>query len=162
MVIRNWKSMKPTVSKFASKPVGLAQAALLLGAATMAVPASACMTVDDMVGIYPVMEERPKKSDGFLGKVYKIRATGERAGNPQKLWPNYYVVEVLSGKYKGRKFGIPAHVTSCHSIVIPDGAEGYVVGSIQWKDRDGNRLDLPIMATGWNGKRRGFTLTPPK
>ena len=130
-------------------------------ALALSAPASACMTIDDMVGIYPVMEEKPPKDSGYLGKVYEVRYSGERAGEINKLWPNYFVVEVLSGKHKGRKFGIPAHVTSCHSVAIADGARGYVVATVAWKDRDGNPLDLPIMATGMNGKRRGFTLTPP-
>lgn len=125
-------------------------------ASGIAVPASACLTAQHQVTIYPVIETKPKAGEGGLGSVFKIRYAGERSGEINKLWPNYYVVEVLSGKMKGKKVAIPAHVTSCHSVHITEGAEGYVVGSLRTHDRDGKAYDMPILATMMNGRKEKF------
>lgn len=126
---------------------------VILGSAVLAVAsisttANACTSIDHQVVIYPVMQEAPKSK---VGKVFKVRYSGERSGQTNKLWPNFYVVDVISGKMKGKKLAIPAHVTSCHSIEIAVGAEGYVIGNLQKKGRDGETLETPILSTMMNG-----------
>ena len=119
-------------------------------------PASACTTVNDQVTIHPLTQGKPKKGERGIGNVYKIHYSGERSGEMNKLWPNYYVVEVVEGKKKGQKALIPVHITSCHSVAIAKGATGYVVGSWKTKDRDGNTLEVPILSTWMNGRKEKF------
>ncbi len=134
-----------------SFPIACCVAAILAAAAT---PVYACQGPQFESVIYPVMEEKPDQSDGAKGDVFKIRYSGERTGRQDRLWPNFYVVEVTEGKMKGQKLAIPAHVTSCHSVNIADGAEGYVIGILQKTDRDGKKLDIPILSTGLSGTVR--------
>ena len=124
----------------------------------MAAPANACITAQQQVTIHPVMEIKPQQGDGALGRVFKVRYDGERSGEINKLWPNFYVVTVIEGEMKGEKVAIPAHVTSCHSVHIAKGAQGYVVGGLKRKDRDGNKLDVPILSTWMNGRKERFQL----
>ncbi len=140
-------------------PIACCVTAVLAAAST---PAYACQGPQFESVIYPVMEEKPDQSDGVTGDVFKIRYSGERAGEQNRLWPNYYVVEVTEGKMKGQKLAIPAHVTSCHSVNISNGAEGYVLGILQKTDRDGKKLDIPILSTGLSGTvRKGYQFPPP-
>jgi hypothetical protein len=130
----------------------------ICGAAT---PASACMTVQQQVTIHPLTEAKPIKASRGIGTVFKIRYDGARAGEIDKLWPNYYAVEVLSGKLKGQEVLIPAHITSCHSVHIPKGVEGYVVGTLERDSREAKRFGRPILSTGFNGRRQGFEIPGP-
>ena len=132
-------------------------AAAVIMSGAIAAPAIACMTVNDQVIIHPVSQEKPKNGEGGIGKIFKIHYSGERSGQQDKLWPNYYVVEVIEGEKKGQKALIPAHVTSCHSIQIEKGATGYVVGNWETKDRDGIVLEVPILATWMNGRKEKFS-----
>ncbi len=134
----------------------LSAAASIL-AVGISVPAHACSTVNDQVTIHPLSQEKPKAGKRGIGNVFKIHYSGERSGEQNKLWPNYYVVEVVAGKKKGQKALIPAHVTSCHSVSIAKGATGYVVGNWQTKDRDGNKLEVPILSTWMNGRQEKFS-----
>ncbi len=125
--------------------------------ATIAAPASACQGPQFESTIDPVMEDKPALDEGALGTIFKIRYSGERSGREDRLWPNFYVVEVLEGKMKGRKVLIPAHVTSCDSVFIADGAVGYVMGSLRLTDRNGELLKFPILSTGFSGTRKKFS-----
>ncbi|MEP2736104.1 MAG: hypothetical protein ABJP34_07370 [Erythrobacter sp.] len=135
-------------------------AAIML-AAGISAPASACMTVDQTVTIHPLSEVKPGKGERGIGNVFKVHYSGERSGKQNKLWPNFYVVEVVAGKKKGQKALIPAHVTSCHSVHIAKGATGYVVGTWKTKDRKGNDLEMPILSTFMNGRKEKFQMFPP-
>ena len=136
-------------------PILIAAAIMLMQPAA----AHACLTVDNMVSIYPVSKTKADaKKNGGIGSLFKIRYDGQRDGRQDRLWPNYYVVEILEGKHKGKKAGIPAHVTSCHSVVIPKGAEGYVVGALLFADKDGKEYDRPLLRTWMNGRRVGHGL----
>ncbi len=142
-----------------SFPIAFGVAAVLAAAST---PAHACRGPQFETVIYPVMAEKPEQGEGGKGDVFKIRYSGERAGEQNKLWPNFYVVEVTEGKMKGQKLAIPAHATSCHSVQIFDGAEGYVLGVLEKIGRDGKALDIPIFRTSLSGTvRKPFQIPPP-
>jgi len=139
---------------------------VLTGAAAAAciaaVPASACMTVMHMVTIHPVYDTSSDIAD-TSGDVYKIRYDGERAGRQDRLWPNYYVVEILDGEHAGKKARIPAHVTSCHSVAIEDGAQGFVKGALRFTDKNGKKYGVPILSTWMNGRKVSYdTMFLPK
>lgn len=119
-------------------------------------PAMACRGPQFEKTIYPVMEEKPELESGALGEIFKVRFSGERSGRQDRLWPNFYIVDVLEGKRKGEKLAIPAHVTSCDSVAIAMGAQGFVVGTLAIEDRDGKPLDIPILQTGYSGRVEGF------
>jgi len=113
-------------------------------------PAAACLSVQSQRTVYPLTDEAP--AEGALGQVFKVQYDGQRAGREDRLWPNYYVVDILEGPGAGGKALIPAHVTSCHSVSIPTGKSGYIVATLEPSQKDGDTGGLPILRIGLSGR----------
>ena len=128
-------------------------------ALALAAPASACRGGGLENTIYPVMESPPAEETYFVGTVLKIRYSGVREGETNRLWPNFYKVDVIEGPYEGRTLLIPAYVTSCDAVYIEERAEGYVVGRLNWLSSDGEPYAEPrltimrgLIKRGWRAE----------
>lgn len=115
-------------------------------------PAQACMGVQFESTVYPVMSDRPAPDAVPPGmNIYHVRYDGDRTGREDRLWPNFYVVEVLGGDLAGQKALIPAHVTSCQSVSMTEGDEGYVIADLRY-ELGQTKSDRPILSTGMTGR----------
>lgn len=104
-------------------------AVVLLGLVT-AMPAQACLSPISQSTIFPITAEKPEEGSIPEGAhLYRVRYSGERLGRSDRLWPNYYVVDILEGPTSNTKAAIPAHITSCISVRLEAGEEGWIVAT---------------------------------